>query len=468
MAYVRRRGSQLAIVRGEREPGTGKVQQQILFTIYSKPEALAILGRGEPGEAERFRSLLSHRYPGEKLAWPAIRKAIAAGLDVLPDHYEYAAGRLRGRFRDDLCTFARQLVLTDPQDLATSAEVIRAHRHELAYLADLIQWRLRLADEKDHTDNRWTADDRFGWRFATRGYGGTVPPDDEETAAGFYERGEYERATAIFQLFVDTFDGYAEGYNYLGLIALARHDLELAIRHFEKTVEVGRRMFPARLAKKHYWRELDTRPYMRGLRNLALAFNEAGRYDEAKAICTRLASECGDELSADWHRTTIALNEGNWTAAAASAQRLTGLYPEADFFVAFAELELGHLDRVVAAFLHAALNEPLAARLFLGEKLRAVKSADDARDHNAGVALWRALHAYRARQSRRSKLYLRKLVRDARIARLLDEVLTVRARWAATRSDDRTDFDRLRHLQSRELAATMAHELRDLVPGART
>jgi hypothetical protein len=35
MAYVRRRGNQLAIVQGEREPGTGKVQQRILFTLYN-------------------------------------------------------------------------------------------------------------------------------------------------------------------------------------------------------------------------------------------------------------------------------------------------------------------------------------------------------------------------------------------------------------------------------------------------
>ena len=40
MAYVRRRGNQLAIVQGEREPGTGKVQQRILFTLYSKAEVL--------------------------------------------------------------------------------------------------------------------------------------------------------------------------------------------------------------------------------------------------------------------------------------------------------------------------------------------------------------------------------------------------------------------------------------------
>ena len=45
MAYVRRRGNQLAIVQGERDPQTRKVQQRILFTLYSKPEALEALGK---------------------------------------------------------------------------------------------------------------------------------------------------------------------------------------------------------------------------------------------------------------------------------------------------------------------------------------------------------------------------------------------------------------------------------------
>jgi hypothetical protein len=52
MAYVRRRGNQLAIVQGQREPGTGKVQQHVLFALYSKAEALEAVGRGSKGGAE--------------------------------------------------------------------------------------------------------------------------------------------------------------------------------------------------------------------------------------------------------------------------------------------------------------------------------------------------------------------------------------------------------------------------------
>jgi tetratricopeptide (TPR) repeat protein len=184
-------------------------------------------------------------------------------------------------------------MLTDPQYLATSAKVLQDHRRELAFLADLIKWRLELCDREQ---NEWTADDEFCWKFALRGWGRHVPPEIEEQAADLYNRHDYDQAAAIFQLLIDCFDGYAEGYNYLGLIALARNDQRAAIAHFEKTIELGRKLFPAKIARKRYWSDHDTRPYMRGLRNLTLALVEGGRFDDALRICdlaiTTPASRC--------------------------------------------------------------------------------------------------------------------------------------------------------------------------------
>ncbi len=58
MAYVRQRGNQIAIVHGERDTEGGKVQQRILFTIYSKAEALKITGRKDKASARYFQDLL--------------------------------------------------------------------------------------------------------------------------------------------------------------------------------------------------------------------------------------------------------------------------------------------------------------------------------------------------------------------------------------------------------------------------
>ena len=94
--------------------------------------------------------------------------------------------------------------------------------------------RLKLRDQKE---SKWNADNAFYWRFALQGR--EVPPDTEKQAAGFYERGEYDRAEAAFRLLVECFDGYAEGYNYLGLIALEKRRLDDAINHFEKDDRAG-------------------------------------------------------------------------------------------------------------------------------------------------------------------------------------------------------------------------------------
>ncbi len=467
MAYVRRRGNQLVIVHGEREPGTGKVQQRILFTLYSKAEALEVLGRGKEKEkrsAERFRGLFEHQYPEHKLDWKAIHHAIDENLAALPDTYDYRSQRLHARFREDLCAFTRQLILADPQELTSAAELIQGHRHELEYVAELIDFRLKLRDQKE---TEWNADNPFNWRFALQGR--EVPPDTEEHAAGLYERGEYDRAEAVFQLLVDCFEGYAEGYNYLGLIALEQRKLDVAIERFGKTIELGRKVFPARMRKTSYWTDHSTRPYMRGLRNLALTLNEAGRFDEALAICDRLADECGDEQTATWHRATISLNTGRWKEAD-MADASVGLDPTGGFIVAFAQFERGHREEGLRSFLHAALNFPVAARMLVGGAKRSEgprKSREEARDHNSGVSLRRSLHAYLARQSAASRRFFREVLSDARVVRLLEESAEVVRRWEEEhRTGKREAFDRMQLMRSRKFADAEASKLHDLVvPG---
>lgn len=462
MAYVRRRGNQLAIVHGAREPGSGSVQQRMLFTLYSKAEAIEVLGRGTKGAAERFRDLLQRQHPDVTFDWKKIRRAIEAQLDLLPEVYDYRSQRLRARFRDDLRAFARQLILVDPQDLVSSAEVVREHHYELEYLSELIEWRLRT---RDQTENTWNADNAFYWRSALQGR--QVPPDTEEHAAGLYERGDYDRAEAVFRLLVECFDAYAEGYNYLGLIAFKQRKLERAIDYFQKTIVVGRQLFPARIARSRYWRDHSTRPYMRGLRNLALTLNQAGRFAEALGICDQLEDECDDAITAAWQRATVYLNTAQWTPAAEAARRTVGLDTGGSFLFAFALFEIGEHEDALESFLHGALTYARAARMLAGEKVGrtpAVASSEEADDHNTGVSLARALHAFLARQSRPSRRFFRAIVRDARVAKLLDESVAVVRRWHAQHpTGEREAFDRMQRLRSRQFAQIEAGRLRDLL-----
>jgi tetratricopeptide (TPR) repeat protein len=465
MAYVRRRGNQLAIVHGEREPGTGKVQQRILFTIYSKPEALEILGRGENHGRWDFSRLFQDQFPDVKIDWHDIRRGIEKNLEFLPGLNTYQSDRLRGRFREALCAFTKQLMLADPQELISSAQLIKEHRHELEYVADLIRWRLKL---RDQTQNEWNEDNPFHWRSALQGR--SVPADSEEEAAGLYERGEYQKAEAVFRLLVDCFDGYAEGYNYLGLMAYHQDQLEAAAAHFEKTTELGRKLFPSRIGKRRYWHDHATRPYMRGLRNLALTLNEAARYSEALAVCDRLENECGDDLSAASHRAAIYLNTRQWEQAAEFGKRSGGdLDPAAGFIEAFALFELARFEEVLPAFLRAALQYPRAARMLTGERTSAPKGHEEAEDHNTGVSERRRLHAYLADQPRAAKKFFRLLVRDRRVVMLLDESAQVVHRWQQEHhSGDRSAFDQMTLLRSRPFAAAEARKLFDLLPPSGT
>ncbi|MGE0708796.1 MAG: hypothetical protein AB7N76_21565 [Planctomycetota bacterium] len=462
MAYVRQRGNQLAIVHGERDPQTKKVEQRVLFAIYSRPEAREILGQGSQGGDRRFEGLMEGQYPELRFDWTKVREAIAEKLEVLPETYEYQAQRLQGQFRSDLCAFTRQLSLADPQWLLSAAELVRGHRHELIFLRDLIDWRLRTCDQER---TRWNRDDPFHWRFALSQR--EVPGEVEERAARLYEQRELDEAEGVFRLLVECFEGYAEGHNYLGLIALDRGELDEATAQFERTIELGRRKFRRRIAKKDYWNVLQTRPYVRGLRNLARALNQAGRYEEALVVCDRLEGECGDLDVAQAHRRSIHLNTGRWELVAAPSRELCRSSPGDNLTAALAAFELGRRDEAAWRFLHGALNLPRAAHMLLGLPCAPLSPSGssggkEVLDHNAGVHFRRDLQAFLATQGPSSRRFFRHLLQSPGVVALLEERAAVVERWsgpAEPRAEWRAALDRMQLMETPEFAREQAGRL---------
>jgi tetratricopeptide (TPR) repeat protein len=454
MPYVRKRGNQVAIVHGERERETGKVQQRILFAFYSKDEAREALGKGGAEGERQFRSLLEHQYPAIRFDWKKLKREIEKNLGVLPEEYPYRETRLQGRFRTDLRAFLRQLVLTDPQSLFPSAEVIEEHRHELEFLVDLVRWRL---ETRKVREKRWNADNRFFWRFELQG--GDVPSEAEEFAVGYFERGDLERAEAAFRLLIECFDGYADGHNYLGTIAEERGDLQEAVQHYRRAVETGRHLFPRRTGKKREWSNLKCRPYMRGLKHLARILNYAGRYEEALALCLRIESECGDDLGAIDQRSLIVLNLGRYEEAADSALYANGLFPEASLTAAFALHELGHKEEALAWFLHGAINSPRAARALAGLSSPRPGSSEEAEDHNMGIHLSKSLHRY-LEDHPASRRFHRRILRAPQVDAILDESeQVVRRRRHQAPKGTREAFDRMTEMRKPEYARERASEL---------
>jgi tetratricopeptide (TPR) repeat protein len=387
--------------------------------------------------------------------WSKIHEGIEANMDILPDLYEYKETRLLSQFRRDLCTFARQLMLANPQNSISASNLIQQHSVELEYLVDLIKWRL---DMRKQEPNEWNADNPFYWRFAFQGTG--VPPETEERVAGFYERGEYDRAEILFQFLADCFDDYAEGYNYLGLMSLDREKLDEAIDHFQKAMDLGRKKFPKRMPRNRYWNDLSTRPYIRAMRNLTLALSRVGRYEEALRFCERLDQECGDDISPLAYRASIYLNTGRWQEAADSASRLHKIDASESIVAALAFFEMGRLDDAASFFLHGALNFPRAAKMVAGLRTSSPKNHEESRDHNAGVDILRNLDRYLQGAGRKSRRSFKRLVEDPEVGALLTEMESVKKRWYEQhRTGDREAFDRMHIMQAPEFARSKAARL---------
>jgi tetratricopeptide (TPR) repeat protein len=455
MAYVRKRGSQLALVHGERDSATGKVEQRVLFTLYSQAEAREALGlESKEGEAQ-FRAHLEDSFPSIRFDWKRIRSQIEQHLSVLPEDYAYQEERLDGRFRQDLLTFARQLLRADPQSSSAAGGLLARHRAELEILADIIRWRL---DIPPTPETAWSRDNRFYWRYAMKH---NEPPQDiEEVFSGLYEKGDTARAQAGFELLVDCFEEYGEGYNYLGLLALERGDAEAAIDLLQKAMAIGRKTFPRRIARKRYWTDLDTRTYVRALRNLVYALNMTGRHDEALKFCSRLEEECGDNATAASHRAAIFLNTGRWQEALEQASGICEVWPQESFIVAFAAFELELEEMAIAHFLHGALNQPRVARILVGERCRKPQGLDETRDHNDGVAMRRSLSAYLGKRSQRRTRFFRGLLETTQVQAMLDEIHHVRQRHARQHAQgQREAFDRIQEMGTMEYANARAREI---------
>jgi hypothetical protein len=116
----------------------------------------------------------------------------------------------------------------------------------------------------------------------------------------------------------------------------------------------------------------------------------------------------------------------------------------------------------LAAFLHGAINGPRAARLLLGLKARAPRSAHEARDHEAGIDLRKDLAGYLRERRRASLRFFTGVVARPEVAGVLGEIEAVVGRWHEQhRTGDREAFDRMRLMQDRAFAEQRAREVAD-------
>ncbi len=88
----------------------------------------------------------------------------------------------------------------------------------------------------------------------------------------YYNAGEYDKAETHLLQVLKQHDGFADVHNMIGVIRYQRGQVEVARPSFERALELNPRYTDAAL-------------------NLAVCYNELGRYDDAKAVYAKAAGE---------------------------------------------------------------------------------------------------------------------------------------------------------------------------------
>ncbi len=217
-----------------------------------------------------------------------------------------------------------------------------------------------------------------------------------------FENQDPAQAETFLRLVLEAWPTFADGHNQLGRCALHRDEHEAALAHFARALEVGRALFPKRIAKSRWWTDLDTRPYLRAMRGTVRTLLEAGRSEEALTWCDRMETECFDVPHAQAARAVAALNLGAWALAMQSAQSVVQRWPEYGFVLAYAFAELKRQEEASAAWRVAEDAMPLTAAL-LGGTAPWIEPTDwdQARQIDAAEALMRSMASFRKGLRRR-------------------------------------------------------------------
>lgn len=440
MAYIRIKGNQVLLVHGIRNPDTGAVEQQTLFTFYTKGEIEAAIGEYH----SLFRDLVSAEHPRVRFDWAAIDLGLRQHLDRVPDaspaHHNSATVELRRA----LVELTRVVWELDPHQMQSAAQLVDDHRAAIALVAARLQELLRTVANPAHADR----DSPSLWRQAAKSR--HQPLEGWEELDDLWEEGKYQEVEDLAGLLVEAFPMFTDGHNYLGRVALENGDFKGALRHFIQAEAVGRQQFPSKIAKSHYWQDMKTRPFLRAVMLQVAVHNRLADYEAALALCDRLEGEFGQEINANQLRIPMLLNTGEWARAAKVSVGLTGLYPSDHLPAALAYWELDQRQLAREHFASAALQLPRTAALFVAADLPDGVNPDW-RDHNEMVALLRELGPYRATHRRTFKALLAWFQHPKLQAAVL-AAEEVRKAWKEDRASNAGLYHQLQRLSTMEHA----------------
>jgi len=448
MAYVRTKGNQVLLVHGVRNPDSGAVEQQTLFTFYTKAEIAAALGEHQ----KLFRGLLDMEHQGLRLDWTTIDQGLREHIGDVPDDAPSRRNTVAVEFRCALVELTRVAWELDAYNSKGAWQVVQDNRGAISLIIEQLK---RLQSAKAPDDHEFSRDSPSLWRQAARAR--SIPLAGWEQLDDLWDHCKYAEAESLAGLLAEAFPMFADGRNYLGLAAAERGDLQAALAHFKEAEAVGRKQFPRRIAKSRYWSDHDTRPFLRAIMHQVSIHNQLGQFHEALASCDRLARDYGQDMTANALSVPVLLNDRQWHEARRRAEGLSEIYPENNLLAALAALELRDTAQARERFIRSALQLPATTALLLGVRLHK-GMVEDARDHNGGVALLRETGPYRATHGKSLKVF-RELWSHPVVVQAVAEADEVRQKWRAERGGDRTWLGEMHRLHAVEHAMEVASNL---------
>jgi tetratricopeptide (TPR) repeat protein len=212
-----------------------------------------------------------------------------------------------------------------------------------------------------------------------------------------YDRREYEHAEHALQQILETTNRFADVYNMLGVISHERGDFLAAEQHFERAVDLNEN-------------------YTEALLNLAVTYNDLGKYEAARQVYSRIRRTDGKEGVLDpFARGKIANMHADLSQAYADAgcrqEAITELKRAVELCPTFADLQLrlgtlyrdaGNLALAREHYAAACEANPryAPARVLLGLALLSFGLSDHA------IAEWREALAIDP-ENKTAKMYLR-------------------------------------------------------------
>ncbi|MEZ4299606.1 MAG: tetratricopeptide repeat protein [Polyangiaceae bacterium] len=212
-----------------------------------------------------------------------------------------------------------------------------------------------------------------------------------------YDKGELDRAEHVLGQVLEKHDGFADVHNMLGFIRHSRGDLVAAERHFERAVELN----PG---------------YTEALLNLAVTYNDLGKYDASRKVYARIQKSEGQGGIADpFARGKIAnmhadlagayLDVGCREEAIVELKKAVALCPSfPDLWTRLGSIyrDMGNFAFAREAYETACKAAPrfASARVLLGVTLLSMGLQDEA------IAAWREVIAIEP-DNKTARMYLR-------------------------------------------------------------